>query len=205
MKKTTQYSRRDLMQKLALSMLGISALPVASLAKNDEINSSNDTPKALLLKKDTGKTVNFGGLTTEFKLSKSTTNGLIGSDITLLKAGHLGAPPHLHKNIDEICYVLEGTVHILVGEEVFEVNADDWHLRPRGVMHTFWNASNETAKIIDMYLPAGHEEYLQDLAKLFENNQRPKPTDFADLEKKHDIVYFWPKLSEIMQKYKVHL
>jgi uncharacterized cupin superfamily protein len=49
-----------------------------------------------------------------------------------MPAGQLGAPPHLHLGFDEICYVLEGTVHIMVEDEVFVVNKGDWHLRPRG-------------------------------------------------------------------------
>lgn len=93
----------------------------------------------------------------------------------------------------------------MVEEEIFQVNAGDWHLRPRNKMHTFWNASESTARFVDIYIPGGHEDYMADLAKLFENNGRPKKEDFTLLEQKHDIVYFWNKLPDIMSKYKVHL
>ena len=60
-------------------------------------------------------------------------------------------------------------------------------------------------RFVDIYIPGGHEDYMADLAKLFENNGRPQKEDFTLLEQKHDIVYFWNKLPDIMSKYKVHL
>lgn len=72
-------------------------------------------------------------------------------------------------------------------------------------MHTFWNSGSVSAKTIDIYVPGGHEEYLKDLASLFENGSRPKPDDFKRLEKQHDIKYRFDLLPGIMEKYKVHL
>lgn len=94
-----------------------------------------------------------------------------------LQPGYLGAPPHLHKGFDEICIVMQGELHIMVGEDVYQVPAGGWHLRPRGIVHTFWNSGKEPVKFIEIYSPAGHEAYMKDLAKLFENNQRPQPSD----------------------------
>lgn len=202
--KSNSYSRRELMKKLSLTMMGTTLLTDLS-ATEIESDYFDQTVKPIHIMNGQGKVGKIGGIDFIAKLDKSQTGGLMSCDEATLKPGFLSAPPHLHKQTDEICYVLEGTVTILVGETTEEVKKGDWHLRPKGVMHTFWNAGTETAKFIDIYLPGIHEEYMQDLAKLFENNKQPQKEDFVALALKHDIVYFWEKLPDIMAAHNVHL
>ena len=122
-----------------------------------------------------------------------------------MPVGILGAPPHFHKGFDEICRVTQGTLTILVGEKIFEVNEGDWHLRPRGIVHSFWNTGTKPAKFIEIYSPGGHEAYMNELSDLFIQNQGPKPGALDLLAKKYDITFDWPKLKVIMDTYKVHL
>lgn len=201
----SSISRRKLMQLLSVSAIGSLALPKITLADSSKTDYYDEVFNTVHIKKGEGKTGKIGGIDLIAKLSKTQTNGLFACDEATLKPGFLGAPPHLHKTFDEICFVLEGTISILVNNTVYEVNAGDWHLRPRNKMHTFWNTGTVIAKFVDIYIPGGHEEYMADLVKLFENNGRPKKEDFALLEQKHDIVYMWNKLPEIMNTYKVHL
>lgn len=193
------------MQLMTLSVLGSLAIPEATYASKNFDDFYDEEIDTIHIKKGEGKVGKIGGIDIISKLSKLQTGGNLGCDEATLKPGFLGAPPHLHKNFDEVCFVLEGSVTILVEEKIFQVNAGDWHLRPRNKMHTFWNSSESPARFVDIYIPGGHEDYMADLAKLFENNGRPKKEDFTLLEQKHDIVYFWNKLPEIMSKYKVHL
>ncbi|MEO6583707.1 MAG: hypothetical protein ABIO05_05250 [Ferruginibacter sp.] len=79
------------------------------------------------------------------------------------------------KTFDEVCIVLDGTVHIMVKDEVIEVKKGGWHLRPRSKVQTFWNLGKKKARVF------GHETYMQDLAKLFKNNARPNPGDLQHL------------------------
>ncbi len=200
-----RLSRRNLMQLMSLTVLGTLAIPKTTYSMTDVNDFFDEEIDTIHIKNGEGKIGKIGGIDLISKLSKHQTGGNLGCDEATLKSGFLGAPPHLHKNFDEICFVLEGSVTIMVEEKIFQVNAGDWHLRPRNKMHTFWNASESNARFVDIYIPGGHEDYMADLAKLFENNGRPKKEDFALLEQKHDIVYFWNKLPVIMSKYKVHL
>lgn len=193
----TSYNRRELMQMLSVAMIGTAASSITMAAPV--------TAQPIYIPKGTGKALKIGGAEMLVKLDKTQTNGHLGCVESVLAPGHLGAPPHLHNTFDELCYVLEGAVHIMVENEVTKVQAGDWHLRPKGLMHTFWNSGDTPAKTIEIGLPGGHEEYLKDLATLFENGKGPKPADFVVLAQKHDIVYFWDKLPLIMQKYSVHL
>ena len=73
----------------------------------------------------------------------------------------MGPPPHLHKALDEMMFVLEGTASVLVEDELVEVPAGGWHFRPRNLRHTFWNASDQPLRFIDMYFNQPFEEFLE--------------------------------------------
>ncbi len=115
------------MQLLAVTMAGTTVLKqdaFASIPENQKIHSDG---KPIFIPAGSGKHGKIGGGDISFKLNKSQTSNLLGSTESVLLPGTLGAPPHYHKGFDEICRVLEGTVTIMVGEELFEVKAGDWH------------------------------------------------------------------------------
>ena len=182
-------SRPKAIQLLSFTLMGSLSVSKIASAENEHPDYFDDPVDTIHIKKGEGKRGNIGGIEFISNLNKSKTNSHLACDDASLKQGHLGAPPHMHKTFDEICYVLEGTLHILIGEKVYEVNAGDWHLRSRNMIHTIWNSSDTSARFNNICIPGGHEEYMADLAKLFENNGRPKKEDFTLLEQKHDIIY----------------
>ena len=189
-------NRRSLFQSLAAVMVGTTIPSYLSF---------QDPPRAIHVPAAGGKHGKIGDGNIAFKFSKANTGGHLGVTENELPVGFLGAPPHLHRNFDEICRVTQGVLTIMVGEQVFEVKAGDWHLRPRGIVHSFWNTGKETAKFIELFVPGGHEGYMEALADLFVNGNRPKPGDLDNLAKRFDITFDWPKLKTVMEKYKVHL
>ena len=199
-------SRRRAMQLLAVTMTGAAVTGQDTFAAiTPETESTNGDTKPIFIPAGSGKHGKIGDGDISFKLNKSQTSGLLGSTESVLLPGFLGAPPHFHKGFDEICRVLDGTLTIMVGDELFEVKAGDWHLRPKGIVHSFWNTGKNPAKFIELYVPGGHEAYMNDLADLFINNARPAPGALDKLATKYDITFDWPKLKEVMDKYKVHL
>lgn len=197
------FNRRKILQRLAALTLGSAVLPKLNFAAAD--NSALDDAKAIYIAPGEGKKGKVGSMAVNFKLSKQQTSSHMGLWETVIQPGELGAPPHWHTTYDEICHVTAGSIFIMTGDEVTEVKAGGWHLRPKGIVHTFWNSSKKPAKTIDICLPGGHEDYMQELALLFENNNRPKPDDFKLLSEKYDIHYRFDLLQEIMKKYKVKL
>ncbi|WP_144887359.1 cupin domain-containing protein [Lacibacter cauensis] len=194
-------NRRRLMQQLASFSLGAALLPSFGFAEHP----IPEDPTSIYIPPGGGIHGMVGDMQITFKLNKNQTSNHLASWESTIQPGELGAPPHYHTSFDEICRVLEGTVFIMTGNEVTEVKAGGWHLRPKGVVHTFWNSGSVPAKTIDLCIPGGHEDYMQELAALFENNKRPKPDDFKLLEQKHDIHYRFDLLKEVMQKYNVKL
>src|SRR5213596_1918572 len=79
----------------------------------------------------------------------------------------LAAPLHRHKSEDEYSYVLEGSLGALLGDEVVVGKPGDLIFKPRGQWHTFWNAGDTPARILEIISPAGFEGYFEKLVELF--------------------------------------
>jgi len=91
----------------------------------------------------------------------SMTNGLFSSVECAVAPKTMGPAPHWHKELDELMFVLEGTASVLIGDEVVQVEAGGWHLRPRMIKHTFFNASDKPLRFVDMYFNQPFEEFLE--------------------------------------------
>ena len=78
----------------------------------------------------------------------------------------LGAPLHRHSREDEYSYVLEGRVGALLGDEVAEGGPGDLIFKPRNQWHTFWNAGDTPARMLEIISPAGFERYFAELVEL---------------------------------------
>lgn len=93
-------------------------------------------------------------------------NGQTGGQLSCveLKIGpkQMGPAPHVHRDLDEIMFVQEGTITVMVGDELHEVKAGGWHLRPHGIVHTFWNATDQPARAIDLFLHQNLEDQLEE-------------------------------------------
>lgn len=75
----------------------------------------------------------------------------------------LAAPLHRHHREDEYSFVLEGQVGALLGEETQIGKPGDLIFKPRNQWHTFWNAGDEPARILEIISPAGFEEFFREL------------------------------------------
>jgi mannose-6-phosphate isomerase-like protein (cupin superfamily) len=78
----------------------------------------------------------------------------------------LGAPLHRHAREDEYSYVLEGRVGALLGEHALEAGPGELIFKPRRQWHTFWNAGDQPARILEIISPAGFERYFAELVAL---------------------------------------
>lgn len=119
-----------------------------------------------------------GGLNIRTRVRSEMTGGVYSNVETAVAPKTMGPPPHYHKELDELMYVLEGTASVLIGKEVVEVQAGGWHLRPRLITHTFWNAGNATLRFIDMYFNQPFEQYLEKIFfELTEKNGFPEGSE----------------------------
>lgn len=101
--------------------------------------------------------------------------------------GGFGPAPHIHREREELFYVLEGDVDILVGEQVVKCPPGGFVLVPRGMPHTFANRGTQRARLLIMFCPAGQrEKYFEGLAQLMKDGQKPDPVALAELLRQYD-------------------
>ena len=78
----------------------------------------------------------------------------------------LAAPLHRHTREDEYSYVLEGRLGALLGEEEVFGGAGDLVFKLRGQWHTFWNAGDVPARILEIISPGGFEVAFREMHAL---------------------------------------
>ena len=61
---------------------------------------------------------------------------------------------HLHRDSDEVAYVLSGEVTMKIGDEVTVGKTGSCAFFPRGVPHAWKNSGAKTARILFLYTPA---------------------------------------------------
>jgi mannose-6-phosphate isomerase-like protein (cupin superfamily) len=78
----------------------------------------------------------------------------------------LAAPLHRHSREDEYSFVLEGRLGADLGGEIVYGEPGDLIFKPRNQWHTFWNAGDQPARILEIISPAGFERYFEELVDL---------------------------------------
>jgi mannose-6-phosphate isomerase-like protein (cupin superfamily) len=78
----------------------------------------------------------------------------------------LAAPLHRHTREDEYSYVVEGRVGALLGDEVVVGGVGELIFKPRNQWHTFWNAGDVPARLLEIISPAGFEGFFAELVEL---------------------------------------
>ncbi len=76
----------------------------------------------------------------------------------LLAPRSIAAPMHRHTKEDEFGFILEGRVWYHAAGEELEATVGDLVFKPRGEWHTFWNAADEPARVLEVISPGGLEE-----------------------------------------------
>jgi quercetin dioxygenase-like cupin family protein len=99
-----------------------------------------------------------------------------------------GPPLHLHQTWDEAFYVLEREMTFLIDGTEYVAPTGTSVFVPRGVLHTFWNASPRPARQLTFFTPAGIEEYFDALAVVLRNESPDAVAKAAELMATHDMV-----------------
>jgi quercetin dioxygenase-like cupin family protein len=81
-----------------------------------------------------------------------------------------GSPPlHVHRAMDHAFYITGGTVRFTAGPDTVEVAAGRAVFVPRGVPHTFENASTaDEASLMEFDSPGRFDSYFRELSVLLE-------------------------------------
>lgn len=111
----------------------------------------------------------------------------------------LAAPLHRHSREDEYSFVLEGRVGALLGDTIVYGKPGDLIFKPRDQWHTFWNAGDEPARILEIISPAGFEDCF---AELTDPSAGPRtPEAIAALATRYGVDMDWESLGGLIQQH----
>jgi quercetin dioxygenase-like cupin family protein len=128
----------------------------------------------------------LGGLGVRFLLPGADSEGRFSLVEHPLAPRALGAPLHRHSREDEYSYVLRGRIGALLGGQVVYGEPGDLIYKPRGEWHTFWNAGDGEASLLEIISPAGFEKYFEELIDLFPGG-RPQPESIAPIAARYGL------------------
>ena len=128
----------------------------------------------------------LGGLGVRFMMKGSETGRGFALVEHQLKPRALAAPMHRHHGEDEYSYVLRGRVGASLGGQIVHGATGDLIVKPRGQWHTFWNAGDDDASLLEIIAPAGFENYFRELLELFEREE-PRPEKIAAVAQRYQL------------------
>ncbi|HEV2217933.1 MAG TPA: cupin domain-containing protein [Candidatus Dormibacteraeota bacterium] len=147
-----------------------------------------DTGTVKVLGAGEGRLGFLGGFGIRFMIDGSESAGSFALVEHPLKARVLAAPLHRHSHEDEYSYVLRGRVGALLGDQVIYGGPGDLIHKPRGQWHTFWNAGDEDASLLEIISPAGFEKYFEELVNLAAaTGGRPQPDKIAPIAARYGL------------------
>src|SRR6201984_159601 len=133
-----------------------------------------------------GKTGFLGSIGVRFMIDGEEAGGGFSLVEHPMSARALAAPMHRHTREDEYSYVLEGRLGALLGDEGVLGRPGDLVFKPRNQWHTFWNAGDEPARILEIISPAGFERFFGELVDLGGVTQA-EPQTLADLCARYEL------------------
>jgi quercetin dioxygenase-like cupin family protein len=114
----------------------------------------------------------------------------------------LASPIHRHHREDEYSFVLEGDVGVLLGEAVVTGRTGDLIVKPRGQWHTFWNAGDAPARVLEIISPAGFETFFRALAAELKAGA-PDPQRVAAISRQYEVDMDLASVPGLVQRFGV--
>jgi mannose-6-phosphate isomerase-like protein (cupin superfamily) len=133
-----------------------------------------------------GRTGRLRGMGVRFMVSGAESRGGFALVEHPMPPRALGAPLHRHSREDEYSFVLEGRIGAKLGDQVVFAGPGDLVFKPRGQWHTFWNAVDTEARLLEIISPAGFERYFEELVELFAAGP-PAPQALAEVAGRYGL------------------
>jgi quercetin dioxygenase-like cupin family protein len=140
------------------------------------------------------------GVGVVFKIDGKDTGGAVSIVEHPFEVGAL-VPPHVHTLEDEISIVLEGEIGFRSEDEEVVLGVGGYIVKPRGQVHTMWNAGAKPGRLIEVITPAGFEEFFRGLADMTDSGP-PKFEDVAALAGRYELPFAQPDwLPDVIARY----
>jgi quercetin dioxygenase-like cupin family protein len=101
-------------------------------------------------------------------------------------------PPHIHNVEDELIYIAEGELQVLVGDTMYQACPGDLIKMPKNVPHGIWQKGDKPTRTLWTVIPAGKMESLFHALGALPKDQPPDPARIGQIFAEHDLVLLPP-------------
>jgi mannose-6-phosphate isomerase-like protein (cupin superfamily) len=130
------------------------------------------TSRELLLKPAQGHSLSVVGDIFTFKAVGEDTNGQY-TLVELQVDPDVEPPSHIHHREDEAFYIQEGELEFQLGDQTVIATPGTFLYSPKGHLHTFKNITNQRAKMLVWYMPAGIEQFFAEVGVPVDDPEAP--------------------------------
>ncbi len=134
-----------------------------------------------------GERIDVGRSSVLLKGTSSSSDGTFFLSETMIEPGFPGPPPHVHRELHDLFYVLDGTLMLRNGDERVAAAAGSFACFPPGTVHTFSNPGDEPARFLNFNTPAGWEDYMRELSVAFAGGAAPAPDEIGRIASRYDF------------------
>jgi len=103
-----------------------------------------------------------------------------------------GPPLHVHRDEDELVYVLRGELEFQLGEQRFRAKAGSTAFLPRDLPHTFRNVGTSPSKVLMVIIPARLVGFFDEVHAIM----KPTPEQAMELGKTYGLTFLPPPKGE---------
>jgi quercetin dioxygenase-like cupin family protein len=159
-------------------------------------------PPLTVIQPGQGQARDLGSIGVDFKLWGSDTGEALSVVEHPFPVGAL-VPPHLHTREDEYSIVTQGEIGFRSGDREVVLAAGGYITKPRGELHSMWNAGQVPARMIEIISPAGFEHFFRELADLVSAGP-PEAGQVPALAERYGLEFGEPAwLPEVIARYRL--
>jgi mannose-6-phosphate isomerase-like protein (cupin superfamily) len=107
-----------------------------------------------------------------FKADEAETGAAYSISEWFLEPHSSGPGPHSHPDNDDIFYVIEGVMSLLVGDDWVDASVGSFIRAPAGTTHDFANRTDARAGLLNIYVPGGFERDMPAIVEWFETQPK---------------------------------
>lgn len=148
-------------------------------------------PALTVIRPGEGRDGFLGSIGVAFKLWGEDTGGAVSVVEHPFPVGAL-VPPHIHTREDEYSIVTEGEIGFRSGDREVVLGAGGYITKPRGELHTMWNAGRVPARMIEIISPAGFEHFFRELSEMLAAGPPPSEEAIPHLAAEYGLEFGSP-------------
>jgi hypothetical protein len=96
---------------------------------------------------------------------------------------------------------MSGATGFRSGADEVVLEAGGYIAKPRGELHSMWNAGSEEARMVEVITPAGFERFFRELADLVQAGHPPNPDDVRSLSANYGLFMDPSWVPELADRY----